>query len=90
MADRDRQLDELEAQVVSVISGTRALRRHGEWNWDRSLSRLQVRVAALARQLEAMKEDAADGQAPRFRDRRDDDWLPAAVVTAGRRREPAA
>jgi hypothetical protein len=78
MAGRDEQLDEVEALVVSVISGARALRRQGKWGWNRSLSRLQVRVAALARQLEEMKHETALPESERaLRERPDDDWLPA-------------
>jgi hypothetical protein len=76
MPGREDQLDELEALVVSVISGVRALRRHGRWGWEPNVGRLQAGVAALARQLEGMKRDDGGAIRPSIRARQDDDWLP--------------
>ncbi len=79
MSGRERQLDELESMVVSVISGTRELRRHGDVGWERSVERLRRRVAALARQLDAMNTKAAASSRTSLERRVDDDWLPLAA-----------
>jgi len=63
MEGRERQLDDLEALVVSVISGTRALRRNGRWGWDQTVRGLQSRVAALARQLEELQQQPVQDEA---------------------------